>query len=180
MSSTFSPTTCGHRALSVPSFATHAFTHPPTLTLAACGWGEECVWVNLDLWLVTVSHHQRAVLIPPLSYSGFLSYFIVNIFNNWQVLPSNSSTFVPLLLAFPHFALTCPLCQPPIRLGHKGSMRAHWLLRGSSSRWILTFLQQDGENWAGQVLDRSPAGWQTHRLALIKKAPPLCSHRRWM
>lgn len=38
----------------------------------------------------------------------------------------------------------------------------------------------DGERRAGRVSDGSPAGRQAHRLALVKKAPPLCSHRRWM
>lgn len=38
----------------------------------------------------------------------------------------------------------------------------------------------DGESWGVQVSDGSPAGGQAHRLALVKKAPPLCSHRRWM
>lgn len=88
-------------SLSVSHPSPHMHSPPKKKTHTGSAWvgGGVCVGKLGTLTCVTVSHHQRAVLIPPLSYAGFLSYFVVNIFNNWPVLPSN-----PSLLAFPYFA----------------------------------------------------------------------------
>lgn len=92
-------------------------------------------------------------------------------------LPPTSSAPSPPQRAAPHVP-PCPLCQPL----HQGRI---WGL-GAVERLLSQVDSQiaavafDGEKWAGQVSDGSPAGRQAHRLALIKKAPLLCSHRRWM
>lgn len=92
-------------------------------------------------------------------------------------LPPTSPAPSPPQWAAPHVP-RCPLCQPL----HQGRI---WGL-GAVERLLSQVDSQiaavafDGEKWAGQVSDGSPAGRQAHRLALIKKAPLLCSHRRWM
>lgn len=113
-----------------------------------------------------------------------LCYFIVNIFNHRPVLASKqfdlclTSVSDSLRAVLPLATLLCcPLCQPTIRGGYEGSA----LLRVSSPRWILRLLRQPlmvKSELARSPMDPLQAGRQAHRLALVKKAPPLCSHRR--
>lgn len=111
-------------------------------------------------------------------------YFVVNIFHHRPVLTSKqfdlclTSVSDSLRAVLPLATLLCcPLCQPTIRGGYEGSV----LLRGSSPRWILRFLRQPlmvKSELARSQMDPLQAGRQAPRLALVKNAPPLCSHRR--
>lgn len=75
-------------------------------------------------------------------------------------------------------ALHCALSRLFIRVRIWGLGAAEGLVSQVDSQVATAAF--DGESWGVQVSDGSPAGGQAHRLALVKKAPPLCSHRRWM
>lgn len=101
--------------------------------------------------------------------------------------PADASSRVQTVQALSHFIKSRPptprfALLSPLSTHHQGRI---WGL--SAAEGLLSQVDSqiaaaafDGEKWAGQVSDGSPAGRQAHRLALVKKAPPLCSHRRWM
>lgn len=140
---------------------------------------------------VIVFHHQRAVLtLDQLFYFSLSCCSLLLLLHISLVIDCSSpekqfdlsltlllTTHLALLsppphLPFPneplsHHALRCPLCQPSIRKGYKGSA----LLRGSSPRWILRFPRQPlmvkGE-LARSLMDPLQAGRHTDWLSLKK------------